>query len=93
MTHWAEGKDDVLELSYEALLSDQAGVTRQLLDFCGLDWDPACLDFASNPRPVGTLSRWQVRQPIYASSVGRWRHYEAQLEPLIRALGPWADSG
>jgi len=92
MTHWAGPKDDVLELTYETLLNDQAGVTRQLLDFCGLDWDAACLDFASNPRPVGTLSRWQVRQPVYASSVGRWRHYAAQLEPLIRALGPWADS-
>ena len=92
MPHWAVSEDDVLELSYEGLLNDQAGVTRRLLDFCGLNWDPACLDFTSNPRPVGTLSRWQVRQPVYASSVGRWRHYETQLAPLIHALGPWADS-
>ncbi len=92
MAHWAVDKEDVFELSYEALLEDQAGVTRQLLDFCGLDWDPACLDFTRNPRAVGTLSRWQVRQPVYASSVGRWRHYQSRLAPLIAALGPWADS-
>jgi len=88
MAQWA---DDVLDLSYEALLEDQAGVSRRLVEFCGLDWDERCMDFTRNPRPVGTLSRWQVRQPLYTSSVGRWRHYRAQLTTLIAALGPLVD--
>jgi len=91
MDHWAEDAGDVFELCYEALLRDQAGVTATLLEFCGLGWDDACLDYISNPRPVGTLSRWQVRQPLYTSSIGRWRRYRRQLAPLIEALGPLAD--
>lgn len=91
MAHWAEGKPDVFELSYEALLRDQAGVTRELLAFCGLGWDEACLRYADNPRPVATLSRWQVRQPLYTYSVGRWRRYRDHLTPLIEALGAFAD--
>lgn len=89
MARWA---DDVLDLSYEALLEDPAGVSRQLVEFCGLGWDEQCMDFTRNPRPVGTLSRWQVRQPLYTSSVGRWQHYRAQLTTLIAALGPFADA-
>ncbi len=88
MAHWADG---VLDLSYEALLADPAGVSRQLVEYCGLDWDQRCMDFTRNPRPVGTLSRWQVRQPLYTSSVGRWQHYRAQLTTLIAALGPFAE--
>ncbi len=93
MDHWTTGAADILDLSYEALLHDQAGVTGILLEFCGLDWDDACLDYASNPRPVGTLSRWQVRQPLYTSSIGRWRRYRGQLAPLIESLGPFAEEG
>jgi len=90
MDHWTADAPDVLELSYEALLHDQAGVTGTLLEFCGLSWDEACLDYASNPRPVGTLSRWQVRQPLYTSSIGRWRRYRDHLAPLIESLGRFA---
>ena len=93
MDHWTRGAADILDLSYEALLHDQAGVTGTLLEFCGLDWDDACLDYAGNPRPVGTLSRWQVRQPLYTSSIGRWRRYRGQLAPLIESLGPFAEEG
>jgi tetratricopeptide (TPR) repeat protein len=83
---WAGRGSGVLELHYEKLLEDMDGVAHRLLAYCGLRWDASCLDFASNPRPVTTLSRWQVRQPIYSSSVGKWRRYRDHLGPLIRAL-------
>jgi hypothetical protein len=62
-----------------------------MLDFIGLDWDPACLQFFANERSVSTISRWQVRQPIYKTSIARWKPYERHLGPLIAALGPLAD--
>jgi tetratricopeptide (TPR) repeat protein len=76
----------ILELSYESLIADPEGVARGLLEFVDLPWDDACLDFRRNRRSVDTLSRWQVRQPLYGSSVGRWRRYEAALAPLLAAL-------
>ena len=54
--------------------------------FLGLDWEPACLDFHRTERTVATVSHWQVRQPIYSNSVGRWRNYEKHLAPLLAAL-------
>ena len=57
-----------------------------MVDFLGLSWDPACLSFHENPRAVTTASVAQVRQPIYRHSLARWKHYEAELEPLRRAL-------
>jgi hypothetical protein len=47
----------------------------RLIEFLGLDWEPACLDFYKTERPVLTASAWQVRQPLFSRSVGRWRHY------------------
>jgi tetratricopeptide (TPR) repeat protein len=92
MAHWrAILPLPVFELSYEALVSEQERVSRDLLAFCGLDWDPACAAFHQTERSVGTASRWQVRQPIYHHSIGRWRHYQHHLAPLIDALGPYAD--
>ncbi|MGI9263402.1 MAG: sulfotransferase [Gammaproteobacteria bacterium] len=84
MDKWRDvlGDESLLEISYEALLADQESESRRLLAFCGLDWDPTCLDFANNPRRVSTLSRWQVRQPLYSSSMGRSQHYEQYLIPL-----------
>lgn len=72
----------VLELSYEALVADQAGQTRALLAHCGLDWDPACLSFHENRAAVATPSAAQVRRPLNADAVARWRRYEAQLAPV-----------
>lgn len=71
----------VLQLSYEALVADQEGETRRLLDHCGLDWDPSCLSFHTNGAAVATPSAAQVRRPINADSVGKWRAYEGALEP------------
>ena len=70
----------VLQLSYEQLVADQEGQTRRLLEYCGLDWDEACLTFHQNSAAVATPSAAQVRRPINAEAVGRWRSYEAALQ-------------
>jgi tetratricopeptide (TPR) repeat protein len=72
----------LLEIPYEALIEDQEGCTRRMLDFIGLPWDPKCLDFHRTERVVITASKWQVRQKIHASSAGRWRNYEKFVGPL-----------
>jgi len=76
----------MLEIRYESLVADQEGQSRRLIDFLGLPWDPACLEFHRTERPVMTASVWQVRQPIYTRSVGRWRRYERHLAPLLDVL-------
>jgi tetratricopeptide (TPR) repeat protein len=75
-----------LELRYEDLVADQEGVTRALLGFCGLSWNVACLAFHENKAGVATPSAAQVRKPMYANSVGRWREYGALLDPAKRVL-------
>ena len=74
----------LLEVPYEALVTDQETWTRRMLEFIALPWDARCLDFHRTERVVITASRWQVRQRIHASSVGRWRNYEQYLGPLGR---------
>ena len=71
----------VLQLSYEALVADQEGETRRLLEHCGLAWDEACLSFHENGAAVATPSAAQVRRPINADAVGRWRSHEEALAP------------
>jgi len=88
MAHWIRVLPlSIFELRYEELTADQEGVSRRLLAFCGLDWDARCLRFNETARAVQTASALQVRRPMYRSSVGRWRHYEAHLQPLLQALG------
>ena len=72
----------VLQLSYEELVADQEGRTRRLLDHCGLAWDPACLSFHENRAAVSTPSAAQVRRPINADGIGKWRVHAEQLEPV-----------
>lgn len=87
MDHWRTAlPSPILELNYEDMVENPEAQTRRLLDFCGLDWDASCLAFHETARRVNTPSRWQVRQPIYRSSVSRWKRYERQLAPLSRAL-------
>lgn len=87
MEHWRKVLSlDFLEVQYEELVKDQAGKTRQIVEFCGLNWDDRTLDFHKTGRTVNTLSYDQVRQPIYTSSIGRWKSYEAYLGPLKDAL-------
>jgi hypothetical protein len=80
--------DRMIEVNYEALTDDLEGQSRRLIEFLGLQWEPACLDFHLTERTVATVSYWQVRQPLYQSSVGRWRNYEKNLGPLFAALAP-----
>jgi tetratricopeptide (TPR) repeat protein len=87
MDHWdASMPGEVYTLSYEALIADQPGETRKLLEFCSLEWQEACVRFHENPAASATASAAQVRRPIYASSVAQWRHYEAQLAGLSAQL-------
>jgi len=72
---------------YEDMVANPEQQARALIDAVGLPWDDACLRFYEQNRPVLTPSRWQVRQPVYGRSVGRWKKYQQWLDPLIRALG------
>ena len=88
MTHWHKVLPiSMLEVNYEQLVADQERESRKLIDWLGLEWDPACLNFHQTRREVRTPSATQVRQPIYSRSVGRWRHYVNDLRPLIEELG------
>ena len=77
----------MMEVRYEELVADQERVTRTIIEFCGLEWDEACLRYYDSKRPVATLSYEQVRRPIYRGSVGRAGKFEAYLSPLREALG------
>jgi len=87
MNHWdITIPGGIYRLSYEDLVADQIGESRKLIEFCGLDWEPACADFHANPAPVTTASAAQVRQRIHSSSVAQWQHYGAELSELKDAL-------
>jgi hypothetical protein len=91
MEHWHKvmpGK--ILDVNYEDVVADQEGQLRRVLAHCGLEFDPACLDFHTLDRPVQTASGAQVRQPLYGSAVEKWRRYETYLQPLIKNLGDLA---
>jgi len=75
------------EVVYEDLVANFEPVVRAMLEYLGLEWDAACLDYHQILRPVGTASHWQVRQPLYTHSVERWRHYAPWLAELRAALG------
>ena len=86
MAHWRRVLPErILELRYENLVENQEAETSRLLAHCGLDWHDACVRFERNAAPAATASSLQVRQPMFRSSIGRWRHYQHELEPL-RAL-------
>jgi tetratricopeptide (TPR) repeat protein len=72
----------LIEIDYESLVADQEGQTRALLARLGLDFEPACLEFEKNATATATASSVQVREKIHARSVNRWKHFEAQLQPL-----------
>jgi len=87
MTHWQDiFPGEIFTVQYEELVMGQEAVSRQLIDYLGLDWDEKCLDFHNNERDVRTISNMQVRQPMYKNSMNRWKHYEKQLQPLIEVL-------
>jgi hypothetical protein len=87
MAHWhAVMPGVILDVHYEEVVGDLEPQARRIITHCGLDWDDACLDFYRTQRSVRTASAAQVRQPIYHSSIGRWRPHEASLQPLLQAL-------
>jgi tetratricopeptide (TPR) repeat protein len=88
MEHWRTvlPEDAILEVQYEELVADLEHHARRLVTHCGLEWDDACLTFYETERSVRTASATQVRQPLYQSSIGQWRPYEARLQPLLKEL-------
>jgi tetratricopeptide (TPR) repeat protein len=88
VAHWRRmlGQERIIEVRYESLVQDPEGETRRLLDAVNLDWDPRCLNFHKTPRKVRTASSYQVRQPLYTTSIGRWKRFERHMDPLLDAL-------
>jgi len=87
MAHWRSVLPlPILDVSYESLVNDPESVSRSLIRFCGLPWDERCLSPHLARRKLATASVWQARQPVYSSSVGRWRRYEPFLGPLVDGL-------
>ena len=85
--HWERSLGPTMHVvEYESVIRDQQHETRKLLEYCGLEWDPRCLDFHLNESPTATASAVQVRTPLYNSSVGRWRRHATALSPLSSAL-------
>ena len=85
--NWKEiYSEQIFSLNYEQLTVNQKEVTANLLEFCNLDWEKACLEFHKTDRNNKTASSFQVRQPLYSSSVKLWKNYEEQLSPLINTL-------
>ena len=92
MEHWRRvlPPDRFLELDYERLIADREAEARRLVAFVGLDWDDACLAHEQNTRVIKTASLWQARQPIYTTSVERWRRYEpwlGEFRELLSSVG------
>lgn len=84
MDHWRRVLPmPILDVQYEDLVADQQGMSRRILEFCGLPWEDQCLRFFENKRPIQTSSDWQVRQPMYATAIGRWRRFAPYLGALL----------
>ncbi len=92
MEHWQKvlPEGSFFNIQYEELVADPETKSRELVEFCGLEWNEACLTPHKTERNVKTASVTQVRQPVYTSSVERWRRYEKFLQPLMIALGEYA---
>ncbi len=88
MRYWNKVLDiKIHDVVYEDLMGDQENMTREMLNFCGLEWDEQCMNFHKSKRDVNTPSYDQVRKPLYKKSVARWKNYEEHLKPLIDRLG------
>jgi hypothetical protein len=76
----------LLEVNYEDIVRDPSGQSRRLIEFVGLPWEEQVLRFHESQAPSATASAVQIRRPIYASSVGKWRHHGERLQPLRARL-------
>ncbi len=89
MAHWKKALSlPMLDVRYEDLVADQEGQTHRILQFLNLPWDARCLSFHKSDRPVSTASREQVRKPMYSSSIGRWKNYQAHIPELLSLVTP-----
>jgi LPS sulfotransferase NodH len=92
MSHWKSLYGaDILDFDYDTLIREPRPAVHRLLDFCGLQWEDACMDFHRAQGAVKTASVWQVRELLYQRSSGRWRNYATRVEPLriyLRQLCP-----
>ena len=89
MTQWSKlFPNRILDIEYGELVNDTESHVRRMIKYCGLEWDKRCLGEQDNRYRVRTASIWQARQPVYTSSVQRWRHYEKHLGPLLKVLSP-----
>jgi hypothetical protein len=93
MEHWrrvvpssGESRVQLHEVGYERLVEDFEPEARRLVAACGLEWEPACLEFHQTVRPIRTASVTQVRQPLYRRALARWKHHEATLSDLFARL-------
>ena len=85
--HWQQAlAGSIYVVHYEALVQDTENEIRKLLDYCNLDWEDACLNFHENKAASTTASAVQVRQPMYTSSLGKWKRYEEHLQPLAEVF-------
>ncbi len=87
MSHWQNlFPGEIFTVRYEELVVDQERVSKQLIDYLGLEWDEKCIDFHNNERNVMSPSNIQVRQPMYKRSMNKWKNYERHIQPLINML-------
>jgi tetratricopeptide (TPR) repeat protein len=95
MAHWRAvlPAGAMLDVQYESLVDNLEEEARRIVDFCGLEWDGRCLEFHKSERSINTVSAVQVRQPLFNSSIGRWRPYAEWLQPLIDILSRQGEAG
>ena len=87
MTHWEQALPlQIMNVDYEAMVADPETNSRKLIEHCGLPWDQQCLAFHQNDRAVRTPSKWQVRQPMYSSSIGKWKRFESHLGHIAKRV-------
>jgi tetratricopeptide (TPR) repeat protein len=91
MQHWHNvlPSTRIFDLPYEQMVNHHEALTKKLLDYIGLPWDPNCLNFYNNNRVVKTASLAQVRKPIYKTSIKRWQHFAKELQPLLNMVNPY----
>jgi hypothetical protein len=90
--HWRRVLPDrMLEVRYEEIVEEPQRMAHRMLEWLGLDWEEACLKFNENPRPIRTASMVQVREPVYRSSIGRWKDYAPFLRALFETLASVTD--
>ena len=91
MAHWHDTlPGQILDVDYEALVGDPVAESQRVYAFCGLDWNPDCVEFHRGAWSTTSASASQVQRPIYRSSVELWRHYSLELAPVAKHL---ADAG